>query len=105
MNLGTFGAAQVELGGADQRDAERAESVAQSSPLRDGGHLHHAQRDTDAGAEHERDDDPLVVDDAVMEQCAADGQHHADLAGQNAVARGGGRTHPLQRKNEQSAGD
>ncbi len=59
----------------------------------------------DAAAEHERDDDPLVVDDAVMEQRAGNGQHHADFAGQNAVARGGGRTHPLQRENEEGAGD
>ncbi len=56
-------------------------------------------------AEHERDDDPFVVDDAVMQQRAGDGQHHADLAGQDAVAGGGGRTHPLQRENKESAGD
>ncbi len=98
-------AAQIELGGADQCDAERAEGVAEGGSLRDGGHLHHAQRDADAAAQHEPDDDPLVVDDAVVEQGAGDGQHHADLAGQNAVAGGGGRTHPLQRKNEQGAGD
>ncbi len=105
MNLGTFGAAQIKLSGADQRHAECAESVAERGPLRDGGHLHHAQRDADARAQHERDDDPLVIDDAVMQQRAADGQHHADFAGQNAVAGGGGRTHPLQRENEQRAGD
>ena len=95
--LGDVGGTQIELGGADQSDAESAEGVAEGGPLRDGGHLHHAQRDADAGAEHERDDDPLVVDDAVMQQRAGDGEDHPDFAGQDAVAGGGGRTHPLQR--------
>ena len=85
------GRAQIEFGGADEGDAECAESVAERGPLRDGGHVHHAQRNADAGAEHEGDGDPLVVDDTVMQQGAGDGQDHADFAGPDA-APGGGRT-------------
>src|ERR1700722_15895587 len=97
--------AQVEFRGADQGYAERAEGVAEGGSLGNGGHLHHAERDADARAEHQSDDDPLPVDNAVTQQRAADGQDHADFAGENPVARGGGRTHPLQRENEQGAGD
>ena len=102
---GDVGASQIEFGGADQRDAERAEGVAERRPLRHGGHLHQAQRNADDGAEHQRDRDPLVVDDAVVQQRAADGQQHADLAGPDAVPGRARRTHPLQRENEQDAGD
>ena len=49
--------------------------------------------------------DQLVVDDAVVQQGAADRQHHAHFARPDAVARGGRRTHPLQRENEQHARD
>ena len=87
MNCGTCGRSQVKLRGAYQRYAEGAESVAQRGPLRDGCHLHHAERDADDRAQHQRDGDPLVVDDAVMQQGAADGQHHADFAGPDSVAR------------------
>ena len=54
---------------------------------------------------HQGDEDPLVIDDAVMQQGPADGQYHADLAGPDAVAGGLGRAHPSQRKNEEDAGD
>src|ERR1700733_3681657 len=103
--LGNVGSAEVELSGADQCYAQCAERVAESGPLWDGGHLHHAERNADATAEHESDDDPLIVDDAVVEQSAGYGQHHADLAGPDAMAGSGGRTHPLQRQNEKRAGD
>jgi hypothetical protein len=96
---------QIKFGGADEGDAQCAEGVAQSGPLRDSGHLHHAEGNADAAAEHEADGDPLVVDDAVMQQRASDGEHHADFAGPNAAARRGGRTHPLQRENKQRAGE
>ena len=89
MNFGTFGVAQIKLRCADQGDAQRAEGVAERGPLRDGGHLHHAERNADAAAEHQPDGDPFVVDDAVVQQSAGDGQHHADFARPNAVAGGG----------------
>ena len=47
----------------------------------------------------------LVVDDARVEQRADDGEHHADFAGEQAAARGGGGAQPLERKNEESRGD
>src|ERR1017187_2298876 len=43
--------------------------------------------------------------EASAQQCATDGQQHADLARPNAMARRGRRTHPLQREDEQYAGD
>ena len=86
MNARDVGRAQVELRRADQRDAERAEGVAQRGPLRHGRHLHHAQRHADDRAQHQRDGDPLVVDDLVVEQRAADRQEHPQLAGQDAAA-------------------
>ena len=95
------GRAQVELGRADQRDAERAESVAEGGPLRHGGHGDAAQRDSDDGAEHESDGDPLVIDDALVEERANDGQQHARFAREDATARGGRRTQPLERQDEQ----
>ena len=79
--------------------------MTQRRPLGNRGHLHHTERNADARSEDERDDDPFVVDDAVTQQRATDGQHHADFAGENTVARGGGRTHPLQREDEERAGD
>src|ERR1019366_5056520 len=43
--------------------------------------------------------------EASAQQCATDGQQHADLARPNAMARRSRRTHPLQREDEQYAGD
>ena len=98
--LGNVRGAEIKLCRSDQGNAECAEGVAERGSLRDGGHLHHAERDADAAAEHERNDDPLPVNDAVAEQSAGDGKHHADFAGPNAVAGSGGRTHPFQRKDK-----
>jgi hypothetical protein len=103
--FGNVRRAQIKFRRTDQSDAECAEGVAEGSSLRDGGHLHHAKRDADAAAEHEGDDDPLPVDDAVAQQSAGDGQHHADFASPDAVAGGGGGTHPFQRENKEGAGD
>ena len=97
--------AQVIFGDADHRDAERAEGVAERGSLRHGGHLHHAEGDADDRAEHQRDDDPPVFDDSVVQQRAADGQQHAQLAGPDAAARRGGRAHPLERQDEEHRGD
>src|SRR6266849_6046576 len=97
--------AQIKLRGAHQRDAQRAEGVAQRGSLRHRGHLHVAERNADDRAEHQGDGDPLVVHDAVMQQRAGDGQHHAHFAGPHAVPRGGGRAQPLQRQNEKDGGD
>ena len=103
--LRTVLGSQIKLRRAHQSDAECAESVAERGPLRDGGHLHHAERDADAASEHEPDGNPFIVDDAVVQQSAGDGQHHADFARQDPVAGGGGRTHPLQRQDKQGAGN
>ena len=99
--LRNVGRAQVELRGADQRDAKRAEGVAERGPLRNGGHGDVAERHADDGAQHQRDGDPLVVDDALVEERADDGQQHAGFAGEDAAARGGGRAQPLERQDEQ----
>ena len=40
-----------------------------------------------------------------VEQRAADGEHHADFAGEEAAARGDRRAQPLERENEESGGD
>ena len=70
-----------------------------------GGHLHHAEGDADDGADDQGDDDPLVLDDLRVEQRGADGQRHADFAGEDAAARRGGRAQPLERENEENDGD
>src|SRR5467141_534569 len=79
--------------------------MAEGSPLGNSGHLHPAQRNTDAAAQHERDDDPLVIDNAAVQQRAGNRQHHANFSRPDAVAGGSGRAHPLQRQDEQSASD
>ena len=99
------GRLQVVFGRADQRDAERAEGVAQGGPLRHGRHLHHAQGHADDRAEHQRDGDPRVIDDAVVQQRAGDGQEHPQLARPDSAPRRARRTHPLEREDEQGRGD
>ena len=69
------------------RRGQRAKGVAQRGPLRHGRHLHHAEGNADAGAEHQRDDDPFVLDDLRIAQRGADGEGRANLAGQNAMLR------------------
>ena len=75
--------------------------MAERGPLRDGGHGDAAQRHADDGAEHQGDGDPLVIDDALVEERADDGQQHAGFAGEDAAARGGRRAQPLERQDEQ----
>src|ERR1700722_2377326 len=99
------GRAQVKLGGADQRDAEGAEGVAERGSLGHGGHVHHAERHADDRAEHQGDGDPLVFDDVVIEQRAGNREEHADFAGADAAAGGGGRAHPHQSEDEEGRGD
>src|SRR5204862_6203371 len=96
---------QIKLGGSNQRHAQCAKSMAQCGSLWDRGHLHHAERNSYPRSEHEGDDDPFPIDNAVAQQGAANGQHHADLARPYARPRRRWRTHPLQRQNEQRAGD
>src|ERR1700686_3842524 len=79
--------------------------MAERGSLRHCGHVHHAQRDSDSGAEHECDDNPFVIDDAVMEQGTGDGEDHADLASSHAALGRGWRAHPFQRQNKENAGD
>ncbi len=98
-----IGRPQIIFGRTHQRDAQCAERVTQGRPLRHRRHLHSAQRNADDRSQHQRDRDPGVVHDPAMQQRAADGQQHADLAGQNSTSRRDRRTHPLQRQNEQDA--
>src|SRR5260221_7369644 len=100
---GDIGGAQVKLGRADQGHAECAKSMTERGSLRDRCHLHPPERYPDDGTEHERDCDQTVVDDAVVQQRAADGQEHAYFARPDAVAGRGRRAHPLQREDEQHA--
>src|SRR3979411_1936312 len=68
-------------------------------------HLHPPKRHADDRAEHKRDGDEPVVDDAVMQQRAADRQQHAHFARPDAMTGRGRRAHPLQREDEQHARD
>src|ERR1700694_3723728 len=102
---GDIGGAQVKLGRADQRHAERAISMTERGSLWYRRHLHPPKRHADDGAEHKRDGDKPVVDDAVVQQRAADRQQHADFARPDAMAGRGRRAHPLQREDEQYARD
>ena len=99
------GRAQIKFGGADQRHAERAKRMAERRPLRHGGHRDFAERYADDGAENKRNDDPFVLDDAVIQQRAGNGQQHADFSSEDAAACGCRRTQPLQRKNKKRGRD
>ncbi len=63
--------------------------MAERCSLRDSGHLHHAERNSDAAAEHEADCDPLIVH-AVMQQGAGNGQQHSDFTGPNPMTGSAG---------------
>src|SRR5258707_6725020 len=73
--------------------------------LRDCSHGDASQWNTNDGAQHESDREQPVIDDAVMQQSAADRQQHARFARPDAVPGRGGRTHPLERQDEQHARD
>src|SRR5436190_7146860 len=100
-----MGCLQIKLGRSHKRHAQRAKSVAECRPLWDCGHRHTSKRDTDDRAQHQRDRQQSVVDDAVVQQRAADRQQHARLARPDTVTSGSRRTHPLQREDEQHARD
>src|SRR5579862_4856859 len=95
------GRAHVIFGDANDRCRKRAERVAQGGPLRNSRHVHQAQRNANSGADNQRDENPLVGHNLGVEERDDDGQRSADLAGQNAPARGRGRTQELERKNEE----
>ncbi len=101
MNGANVRSAQIELRRSHQGHAQRAEGVAERGPLRNGSHPHITQRNADDGAQNQRDGDPLVVHDAVVQQRACNGQHHADFARPNPVPRRSRRTQPLERKDEE----
>ena len=61
------GRAQIEFRRTHQGHAARAEGVAERGSLGNGGHLHSPQRNPDAGPQHQRDDNPFVVDNPVMQ--------------------------------------
>src|SRR6267143_4612996 len=63
---GNVGGAEIKLRGADQRDAEGAERVAERGPLRHGGHGHFAEGHADDAAEDQADGYELVVDNAAI---------------------------------------
>src|SRR5262249_16082534 len=95
-----IGRAKIELRSADQSHAERAESVAERGPLRDRRHRHVAERNSDDGAKYQRDREPLVIDNAVVQKRSGNGQRHAGFAGKHAAPRGGGRAQPFERENK-----
>src|SRR5579864_1219854 len=97
--------AQIKFRRADQRDATRAKGVAESRPLRDGSHLHLAERNANDGAQHQGDRNPFVIHDAAIQQSSHNREEHAEFARPDAVARRRGRTHPLERHHEQSRGN
>src|SRR5215467_5056286 len=79
--------------------------MAERGPLRDGRHLHFAERHTDDGADYQPDGDETIVHDAPVQQGAANGKKHTDLARPDPAAGRGRRTHPLQRKDEEDGCD
>src|SRR5713101_1891514 len=99
------GSAQVKLRGTHERDAQRAERVAERGPLRHRGHSHFAEGHADDAAEHQTDGHQFVIHDAAVQQRSTDRQGHAQFAGPNAMPRGGGRAQPLERQNKKDGGD
>ena len=84
-------------------DGQAAEAVRERGPLRHRGHGHQQrERQADDGAHDHADDDPLEALDLRLDQRADDGQHHADLAGDDALPRGGRGAEPLQRHDEEA---
>ncbi len=79
--------------------------MAERGPLRHSGHLHQAERDADNRAQYERQQDPLVLDDAVVEQGSANGQRHAQFSGPHAAPGRGRRAEPFERQDEERRGD
>jgi len=103
--------AEEVLGGADKRDAECAESVAESGPLGNGGHLDEAERDPNGSANAQSDENPGVIDRDVLEPAftakledgASDGEDHADFARQDTATSGRRRDHPFEGQDEERA--
>ncbi len=94
------------LARADEADGEAAEAVRQRRPLRHRGHRHEQrQRQPRDRADHQADDDPLVVLHLRLDDRADDGQGHADLAGDDALPRGRRRAQPLERHDEEPRRD
>ncbi len=79
--------AHVIFRDTDHRRGKRAERVAQSGPLRHGGHLHHAEGNANGRADDQRDDDPLVLDEFGIAERGADGQRRGDFSRQHAAPR------------------
>ncbi len=71
------GSSDVIFRDANQRRRKRAKCVAQRGPLRNRGHLHHAQGHADGGADDQRDDDPLVLADLRIAQSGDDSDAEA----------------------------
>ena len=83
-------------------DAESAPK-AWVSAVRAGNrrHLDEAERDTDGGADDQRDEDPLVMRHlGVEERCGENGDRGCNFADQHATHRGSRRTEPLQCEHE-----
>src|ERR1700693_4655086 len=79
--------------------------MSQRGSLGDRGHLHHAERHANDRAENQGDGHPFVIDEALLEEGAADGQGHSEFAGPNAMPGGGRRAHPFQRHDKKRGGD
>ena len=77
-----------EFGDPHEGDGERAEHVADGDALRHGGHWNEeSHRQADRGADHESDDDQVVADDLVVEECADDCEEHAHRGELHAASR------------------
>ena len=84
---------------ADARAPQACEIV--RVQRRHAGHRHE-DRDgrADNCAEHDADGDPFVIENLRAQKSADYSEQHARFSGEDAAARGGGRTHPLDGEDE-----
>ncbi len=102
---GNIRGSQIELRRPNQGHAKCTESMAQRRSLRDRRHSDITEGDANDRTQNQSDRDPLVIDDAVIEQRAGNGQHHSDFACPDATSRGSWRAQPLERENEEDRRD
>src|SRR5579875_487442 len=92
--------AHVIFGNPDHGRGQRAESMAHGGPLRNSGHMDHAERNADDDADQQGNQNPLEADEFGIEKGRDHSDRRADLADQHSATRGRGRTQPLQRQDE-----
>src|SRR5215472_12800960 len=74
--------------------------MAERSPLRHGRHLHQAEWNTDDRAENQRDGNPFVLNNPVVQERSAHRQSHANFPGPYALPGRAWLAHQLERQNE-----